>query len=294
MSSKKPDNEEIAGILQRIADLLDMQDANRFRIQAYRKAARNIKETNENVAGLADEGAESLQKNISGVGKSLARVIQEYVNTGRSGQLERLQGQVAPEDLFQKVAGIGGEMAERIATELDIDTLEELEVAAHDGRLEKIKGFGKKRLQGVRDSLAGMLSRSGRRRSKRAGSEEESGKGEKEPPVALLLDVDAEYRRRAKADELKKIAPKRFNPKGKAWLPILHTERGEWSFTALYSNTARAHDLDKTHDWVVIYYEHDSEEDQCTVVTSSRGDLEGKRIVRGREKECREYYHSKG
>lgn len=50
-----------------------------------------------------------------------------------------------------------------------------------------------------------------------------------------------------------RAAPRRFNPKGKAWLPILHTQRGPWHFTALYSNTARAHDLKKTGDWVVLY-----------------------------------------
>lgn len=83
-------------------------------------------------------------------------------------------------------------------------------MAAHDGRLQKLEGFGKKRLQGVSDSLAGMLNRSGRRRSKKAGSNEKSGKGEKEPPVELLLDVDKEYRRRAKADDLKKKRPQAF------------------------------------------------------------------------------------
>lgn len=91
-----------------------------------------------------------------------------------------------------------------------------------------------------------------------------------------------------------KIAPKRFNPEGKAWLPILHTSRDGWSFTVLYSNTARAHELDKTHDWVVIYYERDGREDQATVVTASHGTLEGKRIVRSREAECERYYAEGG
>ena len=58
----------------------------------------------------------------------------------------------------------------------------------------------------------------------------------------------------------------------------------------MYSNTARAHELGKTDDWVVIYYEQDGEEDQCTVVTETRGPLAGRRVVRGREQECREYY----
>jgi hypothetical protein len=90
------------------------------------------------------------------------------------------------------------------------------------------------------------------------------------------------------------IAPKRFNPEGEAWLPIMHSDCGEWQFTALFSNTARAHDLGKTHDWVVVYYETDGEEGQATVVTETRGVLRNKRVVRGREAECRRYYEEVG
>ena len=94
--------------------------------------------------------------------------------------------------------------------------------------------------------------------------------------------------RKAAAASLRTIAPKRFNPSGEAWLPVLHAQRGEWHFTALYSNTARAHELGRTRDWVVIYYyDGDHVEGQCTVVTESRGALAGKRVVRGREEECR-------
>ena len=80
----------------------------------------------------------------------------------------------------------------------------------------------------------------------------------------MILDVDREYRERASAGDLKLIAPKRFNPKGEAWLPILHTERGPWHFTAApYSNTARAHELGKTADWVIVFYASDHQnEDQ--------------------------------
>ena len=110
--------------------------------------------------------------------------------------------------------------------------------------------------------------------------------------MRTLLSIDNEYCKKADAGELRKIAPKRFNPEGKAWLPILNTEKNGWDFTALYSNTALAHDLDKTHDWVVIYYERDSKEGQDTVVTETKGLLEGKRVVRGREKECREFFNT--
>jgi DNA polymerase (family X) len=111
------------------------------------------------------------------------------------------------------------------------------------------------------------------------------------PPVGVLLDVDAEYRRKGAQGELALIRPRRFNPEGEAWLPVLHTERDAWHFTALYSNTARAHELGRTRDWVVVYYyDHDHHEYQCTVVTEFRGPLRGKRVVRGRERECRDFY----
>ncbi len=85
---------------------------------------------------------------------------------------------------------------------------------------------------------------------------------------------------------MRKIAPRRFNRSAEAWLPILHTERGDWRFTALYSNTPLAHQLGRTRDWVVVYYETDvSPEGQCTVVTETQGPLKGRRVVRGREGE---------
>ena len=68
---------------------------------------------------------------------------------------------------------------------------------------------------------------------------------------------------------------------------MLHTRRDSWTFTALYSNTARAHELDRVHDWVVIYAEDESHhERQYTVVTAGRGVHAGQRVVRGREAEA--------
>jgi hypothetical protein len=131
-----------------------------------------------------------------------------------------------------------------------------------------------------------MLDPSAQRRRLQDSDERQNG----EPSVDILLEIDKAYQQKAEAGELRKIAPRRFNPDDEAWLPIMHTERDQWSFTVLYSNTARAHDLNKTHDWVVIYYEGNGQEDQCTVVTETRGPLEGKRVVRGREKECLQYY----
>lgn len=111
------------------------------------------------------------------------------------------------------------------------------------------------------------------------------------PDVHVLLEVDREYREKGAAGLLQKIAPRRFNPDREAWLPVLHTRFGPWRFSALYSNTERAHDLHRTHDWVVVYYSDDEHnEGQHTVVTEYRGALAGKRVVRGREPECAAYY----
>ena len=106
----------------------------------------------------------------------------------------------------------------------------------------------------------------------------------------LILQLDAEYRKKAEAGQLKKIAPKKFNPEGKGWLPIMNVRCEGWSFTLLFSNTARAHELGKTTDWVVVYYDRGTGEQKCTVVTEYKEPLKGKRVVRGREKECTEYY----
>ena len=165
---------------------------------------------------------------------------------------------------------------ERFHDELGIGTLEDLEAAAHDGRLARIPGLRGKRLAGLRDALAVRFQRD---RTNRPPAGEE-------PAVSELLDVDREYRERAARGELHLLAPRRFNPLGEAWLPILHTSRAGRHYTALYSNTARAHELGRTRDWVVLYCDGRAGERRYTVVTASAGPLAGRRVVRGREAEC--------
>lgn len=113
------------------------------------------------------------------------------------------------------------------------------------------------------------------------------------PPVKILLDVDREYRDKARAGLLPKIAPRRLNPDRTPWLPVLHTRYGPWEFTALFSNTELAHELHRTYDWVVIFFtDPEGEDGQFTVVTERRGTLTGRRVVRGREPECASAYRS--
>jgi DNA polymerase (family 10) len=111
-----------------------------------------------------------------------------------------------------------------------------------------------------------------------------------ELPVATILEVDELYRKEAAAGRLKRIAPRLLNPEKEAWLPLLAREYKGYRFTVMFSNTPTAHRLGKTGDWVVVYLEKGKEENQCTVVTESRGTLKGKRVIRGKEKECAAYY----
>ena len=275
-------NLAIAEKLMEAAVLLERQQANPFRVRAYRNAAATLQSLPRDVGRiLDDEGIPGLIA-LPHIGEGIARIIYELVHSGRSAQLERLRGTLDPATLFQSVPGIGPALAERIHEHLHVDTLEELETAAHDGRLEGVGGLGPRRVAAIRANLGSMLGRVRRDRPPEAGPE---------PPVELLLDVDREYRDRAARDDLPTIAPRRFNPAHEAWLPILHCSRGEWHFTALFSNTARAHQLGREHDWVVIYfYDSDHRERQRTLVTETRGRLVGKRVVRGRERDCLAFY----
>jgi putative hydrolase len=274
------ENKIIAERLREAASLLEQQQANRFRVAAYRKAADTIESLLRDVSFIfRTEGFQGLTS-LPGVGLQIGGSIAEMIRTGRWIQLERLRGTLDPEALFSKVPGIGPKLARRVLDELHVDTLEGLEVAAHDGRLDRLPGFGARRVAMVRTALAEMLGRGRHRYRPR-----------QEPTVDVLLDVDREYREKAAAKQLRLIAPKRFNPKNEAWLPVLYTERGQWQFTALYSNTSLAHSLGRTQDWVVIYFQSDSyAEGQRTIVTETQGPIKGRRVVRGRENECAEHY----
>jgi putative hydrolase len=276
-------NQSVADKLVETADVLKTQDANPFRINAYRRAAQTVRGLDEDLRELvAREGRDGLLK-LAFIGRGLAATIEEIVHTGSYSRLDRLRGDTSPERLFQSVPGIGPVLAERIHEHLHVDTLEALEQAAHDGRLEAISGVGTRRAAAIRGSLSELLGRRRRPPPQKSG-----------PSVGQLLDVDHEYRTRAAANRLPRIAPRRFNPSGEAWLPILHTDRDGWHFTALYSNTARAHELGRTYDWVVLYfYDGEHEEGQHTIVTETRGPQEGRRVVRGREPECARYYRER-
>lgn len=286
-ASAIPENRQVAQKLREVALLLEEQGANRFRIQAYRRAAATLEGLDVPVSQVVQESGTDGLEALPGIGVSLARSIHTLVVTGRLPMLDRLRGELDSAALLASIPGIGPSLAARLHDDLHIHTLEQLEMAAHDGRLADIEGVGPKKLLGIIDSLASRLGRI--RRPAVVEGSRKSG----EPSVAELFEVDREYRESAQAGKLRTIAPRRFNPKKEAWLPILHTQRGPRHYSAMFSNTALAHQMKKTGDWVILYYyDDDHGEHQCTVVTGRNAPFAGKRVARGREAECSAYYES--
>ena len=278
------DNRSVAGRLDEIAELLESKDANPFRVRAYRNAAQTIRGLDRPLAEfLTSDGAAGLT-GLAGIGESIARTVERLVSTGDDPLLTRLRGRSQTEAVLATVAGVGPKTAARLRAELGIETLPDLELAAYDGRLACLPGIGRKRLRAIRESLAGRF------RPRPYVPIADAAAPVWQPPIDELLSIDEEYRRKADTGRLVQVSPTRFNPTGQAWLPILRTRREGRRYTALYSNTPRAHDLGTTHDWVVIYGGAAGCRGQWTVVTSHQGVTKGMRIVRGREAECEAHY----
>jgi DNA polymerase (family X) len=273
------DNRQIAQQLMTYAEYLEAREANLYRVRAYRRAAETVLALDRPLADLvAAEGRVGLEE-LPGIGSHLSYTLEEIVRTGEFRVLNA-EGDVDAERVLRSLPGVGPRLGRRIHEQLGITTLEELERAAHDGRLNRL-GIGPKRLRGIREALAGRF---GRYRFALPVREE--------PNVAELLAVDQEYRRRADAMNLPTIAPRRFNPNREPWLPVFQTRRSRWRYRVLFSNTALAHRLGRTRDWTVVYFDNGVSSGQRTVVTENRGDLRGRRVVRGREQECRAHYGS--
>jgi hypothetical protein len=277
-------NAKIGAYLDEIARLRQLHGDSSFRVAAYRNAAITVRNCQRSVAEIYEQDGQRGLRQLPAVGTSLARRIAEIVRSGRSRLLERLSHQKRA-DLLATLPSVGPRLAGRIQATLGTDSLEELLRAAHDGRLRRVEGLGRKRVQAIRESLASRLG------SARGAPVESSVIGE--PSVGELLEIDRQYRRQAARGTLLRVAPKKFNPAGVAWLPILRTERDGRSYCAHYTNTARSHQSGHVYDWVAVIREDKQAFGQWTVVTATHGPLRGKRIVRGRERACEEFYGRK-
>jgi hypothetical protein len=275
-------NPDIALRLEDAARVLLEQGATAVRARAFQRAAVAVRGLPQPVAEIfRRQGIEGVDA-LAGITPVPARAIRELILHGRLALLERLRGHHDPVALIASVPGLSQERATQLHDQLGVESLEELEVAAYDGRLEMFGGLAGKRLAGIRESIANRLNRFRPLLPPEDGSHL--------PPVADLLAVDADYRREAAAGTLRKIAPKCFNPTREAWCPVLHATRGKRHYTALFSNSERAHDLFKSREWVVLYFDGHDGESRATVVTADFGRACGRRIIRGRENECEAHY----
>ena len=280
-----PDWARIAPLLREMGEALERRQDDGYRAAAYRRAADYLEHAKPDLRTLRAEGGLAALEALPTIGRGIGAAIIEMLDTGHWRRLAELRGDGDAEELFRTVPGIGHALARQIHEVLGASSLEDLEMAAHDGRLQRLSRVGTRRAAGIGAALGDMLDRTRRR------LQGERPRAPSEPPLALLLRADARYREDAAAGRLPAIAPRRFNPSGSAWLPVLHLREQGWHVTALFSNTARAHRLGQVHDWVVLYCEDaDHAERQYTVVTATGGPLAGRRVVRGREADCRRWY----
>ncbi|MDX1578301.1 MAG: helix-hairpin-helix domain-containing protein, partial [Gemmatimonadota bacterium] len=137
------ENVEIATVLDEVADLLEIQEANPFRVRAYRNAVRTVETHGVAMRKLVEEG-EDLTK-LPAIGKEMARHIRELVETGELSVYVELSEEVPPSLVeLMRLPGVGPKRARKLWDELGIETVDDLEEAARAGRVEELEGFGAK------------------------------------------------------------------------------------------------------------------------------------------------------
>jgi DNA polymerase (family 10) len=154
-------NAEIAAIFSQVADLLEIQGENPFRVRAYRVAARTVGDLARSATQMVREG-EDLSE-LPGIGKDLAEKIREAVERGSIGVLEELHRKMPGElGRLLEVAGLGPKRVQALWKHLGITTLKELEAAAKAGKIRTLPGFGEKTESAVIKDLGRVTAAAGR------------------------------------------------------------------------------------------------------------------------------------
>jgi DNA polymerase (family 10) len=147
-----PPNAEVADQIDLLADLLELEGKDTFRVVAYRRAATRVRETSGSVAQLALDGR---AKELQGIGKTIEEKIVQIVELGEIETLTRKKAGVPPEVvLFMKLPGLGPKTAARIWHELGVETLDDLKAAAEGERLRTLTGLGPKSEEKILAALA--------------------------------------------------------------------------------------------------------------------------------------------
>ena len=151
-------NAEAAEIFRTIADLLDVL-GEKFKPEAYRRAARSIESLTEDLAAVA---ARDELRSIPGVGEAIAEKTEEYLRTGTVPYYERLKREVPPGLVeLMRLPGLGPKTARRFWVELGVEGPAELRDAVAAGRLNGLKGFGEKKIDQLREALAAAAAGAG-------------------------------------------------------------------------------------------------------------------------------------
>jgi DNA polymerase (family 10) len=147
-----PPNADVADQFDLLADLLELEGAESFRVLAYRRAATRMRETSGSVAQLALDGR---AKELQGIGKTIEEKIVQIVEEGEIEALTKRKGSVPPDVVrFMRLPGLGPKTAARIWRELGISTLDELKAAAESERLRTLAGLGAKSEEKILNALA--------------------------------------------------------------------------------------------------------------------------------------------
>ena len=147
------ENVEIAAIFREVSDLLEIQEANPFRVRAYRNALRTIEAYAVPMRKLVEEGADLTE--LPAIGKGMAQNIEELVSTGELSVLNQLSEEI-PASLIElmKLPGLGPKKARKLWHELGIETMEALEAAAAAGQIATLAGFGEKTQGRILEGIA--------------------------------------------------------------------------------------------------------------------------------------------
>jgi len=152
------ENPEVAQAFDEIGDLLELQNANPFRVRAYRNAARTVRDLSESLSDIAADPERRLHE-LPGIGKDLADKIVTLLKTGTLPMLEELRGQVpAGVREMMKLPGLGPKKAQMLFQELKIDSCDALRQAAQEQRIRGLKGFGVKTEEKILQGLANLAT----------------------------------------------------------------------------------------------------------------------------------------
>lgn len=157
------DNRSVAALLEELADLLEISGANPFRVRAYRNAARTLETSADSVSALAAEGIDRLTT-LAGIGRDLAEKIAIAVSSGTFPQLEEAR-QAVPAGVREllRIPGLGPKKAAVLFRELSIQTIADVKSAAENGQIALLKGFGAKTEQLILQGIEGLAKQGGRR-----------------------------------------------------------------------------------------------------------------------------------